>query len=86
MELPKWAYAVIGAFVVLSLATAWNYRQVGLSLAQTQDQAKKGADASRRSCVLYPVSRKLYAGAEQYGIITRGDLEIYKRAGAPEHC
>lgn len=82
----RWTYVAAAAFVILSLATAYNYRQVGLSLSKTQEQADKGADASKRSCELYPVSQKLYVGAARYGIITARDLALYRRAGAPEHC
>ena len=72
--------AIIGALGVAILAPF-----VVISYNRTGEQARAGAITHERSCRLYPISEKLFRGAEKYGIITAADLRVWLE-DKPKDC
>lgn len=71
---------------VLATATVMNFVLVAKALNRYRNQATAGDAANVRTCLLYPVSKKLYEGAARYGVISQADLIIYRAVGPPQHC
>jgi hypothetical protein len=71
--------------VVLSVGSCLNFAGLGLLLVRVGQQARQGQAARLTQCMTFPVSVKLYAAANRYRLLTRGDLDTYLRS-APHGC
>lgn len=69
----------------VSIATVINFIILGGALHKLKHQANDGSQAKARQCLLYPVSEKLYVGAERYHIITHHDLTTFLD-NSPTNC